>query len=211
LLEIWIKVCRDLSELKQKWTEIQTQLREAKQQLQLKEALVHEYFHALAKTERRQAERIKKSYAFLPAEDVPTAYSEDDIVLLKKWTRQLHRELKFLNRSRKWKIGNRIIRILTLGRSEPQMNSSMDRLGDMLQQLESRSFEQERNSKELILRIQNIQKEFNAMIRSPRWRIGHIAVNMAKMAFLKKNPQGASERIKDILNRFDEWQSKQIG
>ncbi len=125
---------------------------------------------------------------------------EDDTNFLKILYQQLNKELKVLVKSKRWAIGNSIIAILSLGLCKIKVQTAMDSLRYRVEEFELFSSALENNSWTLAEQIRGIDEEFNALIRSFRWRASHMDINFLKIFFLKKSAL-RTERIKTILDR----------
>ncbi len=125
---------------------------------------------------------------------------EDDTNFLKTLYEELNKELKGLVKSKRWAIGNIIIAILSLGLCKIKVQTAMDSLRYRVEEFESFSSALENNSWAMAEQIRGIGEEFNALIRSFRWRAIHMDINLLKIFFLKKSAL-RTERIKAILDR----------
>ena len=128
------------------------------------------------------------------------------------WIQDLQWNFHALKLSRRWKIGQRIGKLLDMFRFEPKIQSSPDYILDIFSQFTiwyhntinnrpERSLSQE-ELKMLINWLRELDEHFQSLIAARRWRLGNAIGRFARALVLRQKAPVAVENMKQILDNF---------
>jgi glycosyltransferase involved in cell wall biosynthesis len=140
----------------------------------------------------------------------PSFSLESNIGIMKIWSHQLVINLKLLISSKRWVIGNNIISILSLGFCRIKKQTAVQSLKHRIQELETPVFETGNKIISFVNLHDKIHYDFNALIRSFRWRLFNFDIGNLSLIFPTSKSTLVAERIKTILLQFKEYHEQFI-
>ncbi len=134
-----------------------------------------------------------------------------DIKLLNAWMRQLNSDYQALKNSKRWKLGNGLIRTLERLALKPPQPLATDHLDKIFQayQAEAQGALLE-DAKALQAWLRQAQKDFQALKDSKRWQTGNRVLSGVDALLFKGRQPTAMEHICSILAEFDAWNQNQV-
>jgi hypothetical protein len=132
---------------------------------------------------------------------------------MNRWISKLHHHYRDLMVSRRWRIGNaagRMIEIVRFRSRRPHALDHMENLFDQYREfVAGNSTEKARSISEqgalLIGWIDKLQKNFNALIASRRWKIGNCLIRAVEIPLLRPRVPMAPDHMKEIFAQYENW------
>ena len=140
-------------------------------------------------------------------------HSSMDAQKLSQILQQLLREMDELFKTRRWKIGNAIGRIsstLTGRDKTPKSVTNIEMIKANFQSMNPHMEIYFNEIQYLSRQIEEIRKNYLAILASRRWRMGDKIVSAVNKIMFRNKPPKAVKRINDHLTRYDKWKETNI-
>lgn len=179
-------------------------LAEVQEELQSQKQLTLRYYHSLAQAEAEQ-ERLRSQIEQIDAGNRQLRY----------WMQGLHKEFQALLASRRWRLGHALGQLaggLSRRNKKPRSDQRIQKILARFEQLISKqaTANQEKRpsvnkGQKLIKWMEQLDKEFQAVMHSRRWKLGHSLVCMcARLIRRSSNPRSVL-RMQRIFEEFQGW------
>ncbi|MFO7803156.1 MAG: hypothetical protein R6V55_12760 [Desulfovermiculus sp.] len=184
-------------------------------ELEFQKELALEYFHLLHEAEKKQDElhdqlRAQKDLTLQYHQALSMADTEN--IDLKSRIPELRKHFYSLLSSRRWKMGNALGKIAGLGLMRVSRPGAVDRMQYIFTELGNISLAKSTSGsqtpgkvKQLVIWMQQLDKEFQALLSSRSWKIGNALGLMAKIIPGRRGKRVAVHRMQQIFFEFENW------
>lgn len=181
-------------------------LQELKDKIAFQENLTREYFTELAKAEQELVRTQDQT-------DTGTAQAKE----LKKLMQQLEKDLEALLGSARWRVGNRLVRMLEVVLLRKKRPLAVDHMQEVVARSKKLSQKQAVSEavtarlghasaadlKQLRSWMNQLQKDVQALERSQRWRLGNSLIRMVEVMLLKQRQPLALDDMHTVFQEFE--------
>jgi predicted nucleic acid-binding Zn-ribbon protein len=203
-------------------------LKDKDQSLQNQKNLITEYFNALAESEAKQVRlteqvvrlRDTKNQLQQKLKEERDQFRAKILSLrqeraqLQRWMKVLHRQYVSLVNSRRWRLGNAIVKYFGVVFGRSGQAKGIVRMQEIF--VAFQKYLKSRNAAEgpgqtgvdgpkMIRWMERLQKDFKRVMDSRIWRFGNGLINAAAALILQKRKPVSVIRMKGIFNDFQEW------
>ncbi len=137
---------------------------------------------------------------------------------LNNWLRKLSKDVNALRESKRWKVGNTVIRIVEILLFRKKEALALDHMTQIFAEYEARKQDEEQRSKakrdfrvsrEDVQRhrrwLEQLRNDFDALEKSLRWKVGSSAVRLFEVILFRWKAQTAADHMRKIFAEFQAW------
>lgn len=141
----------------------------------------------------------------------PNGKKTQDLSRLRAWLGLLDADLRALEQSMRWRVGNFLVRLIEIGIGRRRVPLAIDHLRETFDQAKNwvPSGDDRQDLRQLAAWFSAIDRELRALLSSKRWLLGNHLLGALDRILWRGKPKLVVDHMREILDQYDHWRHQQ--